>query len=268
MAIWSPVHRDVQRIAAALNEAYEAGYIGRDILKQPTKERTINYGWDLTTPYGGTTALHEIGHTLGMPHEHQSPFSGIVWKEEDVYAYFGGPPNEWSREVTFRNVISKLSPAQVEGSSWDPDSIMEYIFPAGLISQPAAYQQGIDPPGTISPLDVQWMRTWYPGDQPAATSLESFHSAPLALSPKQQADFTISPPSSRAYEIATFGTADTVMVLFERVEGKLRYLAGDDDGGEDRNAQLNLKLFKGREYVLRVRLYWVGMSGETAVMYW
>jgi hypothetical protein len=250
-------------------------YIGRDVLKQPASERTMNFGWDLTTPWGGVTTVHEIGHTLGMPHEHQSPFSGIVWEEEAVYTTFEAPPNEWPRDQTFHNVIRKLDPAQVEGSSWDPDSVMEYPFQAGLIRQPDAYRQGIPAPDGISQLDTEWMKSWYPGGQPAPAELRAFQSQPLNLAPKQQADFAISPPASRTYEIATFGGADTVAVLFEQVNGELRYLAGDDDGGEDRNAHLNLKLFQGREYVLRVRLSWGGrsgnnggQSGETAAMYW
>jgi Astacin (Peptidase family M12A) len=243
-------------------------YIGRDVLGVGVNERTMNFEWDLTTPYGHTTALHEIGHTLGMPHEHQSPFSGIVWNEEAVYTYFSGPPNNWSRAMIRSNVLDKLDPAQVAGSKWDDKSIMEYAFGEGLIAQPAAYQQGIDPPGTISELDLQWMQSWYPGDQAAPQTLDAFVSVPLTPAPKQQADFVISPPSTRVYEVGTFGSGDTVAVLFENVDGQLRQLAGDDDSGEERNARLNLKLFQGREYILRVRLNWAGQSGKTAVMYW
>lgn len=42
-------------------------YIGRDILGIAATQPTMNFGWDLTDAYGHTTALHEIGHTLGMP---------------------------------------------------------------------------------------------------------------------------------------------------------------------------------------------------------
>src|SRR5262249_53295449 len=98
--------------------------------------------------------------------------------------------------------------------------------------------------------------------------LEPFVSARLDPTPRAQADFTVSPPSSRQYELGTFGSGDTVAVLFEKVDGELRYVAGDDDGGEERNARIETRLLKGREYVLRVRLNWIGRSDGAAVMYW
>ncbi len=101
-------------------------YVGRDVIDIPGQsERTMNFGWDLRQdPRGVDTVVHEIGHTLGFPHEHQNPFSGIVWDEEAVYHYFGGPPNNWPRSRTFHNVLRKLSVRDVEGSDWDPNSIM------------------------------------------------------------------------------------------------------------------------------------------------
>jgi hypothetical protein len=59
-----------------------------------------------------------------------------------------------------------------------------------------------------------------------------------------------------------------VIVLFEEVDGNLRYVAGDDDSGADRNARLSVKLFQGRRYTLRLRLYWAWATGNTGVMYW
>ncbi len=243
-------------------------YVGRDILGIATTDPTMNFGWDLTDDYGRTTALHEIGHTIGLPHEHQNPFAGIVWDEQKVYAYFAGDPNNWSHDQTFSNVLQKLDPAEVEGSTWDPDSVMEYWFPAGLITEPAAYRDGLDPAGGLSATDVTWVRTWFPPLEDAPVALESFVSHPMTLAPGQQVDLALSPPGSRDYQISTFGTSDTVLVLFEDVDGDLRYVAGDDDSGEDRNSHLTAKLFAGRRYVVRVRLYWTGGSGETAVMYW
>jgi len=243
--------------------------VGRDVLNIGANTRTMNFGWDLTRPGAASTAIHEIGHTVGMPHEHQSPFSGILWDEPKVYEYFAGPPNNWPRDKTFNNVLRKLSGAEVEGSVWDPTSIMEYPFPAGLIIDSAEFHDGLRTPGTISDVDKQYVRTWYPPLGPAAPpALVPFQSAALSLRPGEQTDFTLTPQGTRRYSIGTFGASDTVIVLFENVGGELRYVAGDDDGGEDRNALIEAKLFQGRQYVLRVRLYYSWASGESAVMYW
>lgn len=243
-------------------------YVGRDVLSISANEPTMNFGWDLTDDYGRTTALHEIGHTLGMPHEHQNPFAGIVWDEPKVYEYFGGAPNHWPPDQTLHNVLRKIDVSDVEGSSWDPNSVMEYWFPAGLIKEPARFQAGLNPPGGLSDADKEWVRKFFPPFAATIPVLRPFQSVPLSLAPGGQADFSLQPEASREYLIATFGTADTVLVLFEEVNGELRYVAGDDDSGENRNSRVSAKLFQGRRYVARVRLYWAGESGQTAIMYW
>ncbi|MEU4195545.1 matrixin family metalloprotease [Kribbella sp. NPDC026611] len=244
--------------------------VGRDVLMAGVNTRSMNFGWDLTSsPHGMSTAVHEIGHSIGLSHEHQNPFAGIVWDEAKVYQYFAGEPNKWDRDKTFHNVLRKLDPADVEGSSWDPDSVMEYAFLPGLIVQPTPYNTtGVHPPGTISAADKQYVLGWYPTIDKAPLPLDPFQSVPLSLKPGGQADFELTPQATRQYELATFGASDTVMVLFEDVGGELRYVAGDDDSGEDRNSHLTAKLFQDRRYVLRIRLYYAWSSGQTAVMYW
>jgi len=58
------------------------------------------------------------------------------------------------------------------------------------------------------------------------------------------------------------------MVLFEDHSGDLKYVAGDDDSGTDLNAQIKVRLYKGRRYVLRIRLYSNLAGGEASVMLW
>lgn len=62
---------------AEIRIAFESGggswpYVGRDAIDLIPNhdERTMNFGWPLTTSFGHDTALHEIGHALGFPHEH------------------------------------------------------------------------------------------------------------------------------------------------------------------------------------------------------
>lgn len=245
-------------------------YVGRDILNAKVDERTMNFGWDLTShPSEIDTAIHEIGHTLGFPHEHQNPNAGIVWDEEAVYTSLAAPPNGWSREVTFRNIIQKIPADTVQGSNWDPNSIMHYPFEAGLIKEPALYRNGLTPAGGLSARDITWVKTFYPPLTAADYSdLTPFESVNFAIDPGQQKNFYIKPTATRKYEIKTFGTSDTLLVLYEDVEGELKYISADDDSGEDRNAYLKLRLYKGRKYVLRAKLYYADRRGETAVMIW
>ncbi|MCB0164826.1 MAG: hypothetical protein KDI79_11405 [Anaerolineae bacterium] len=245
-------------------------YVGRDVIDIPGQyQRTMNFGWDLTTdPRKEDVAVHEIGHTLGFPHEHQNPFAGIVWDEEAVYDYFGGPPNNWDRNTTLYNILRKLSRSEVEGSAWDPDSIMHYGFPAGLILQPEKYREGLHPELGLSDHDIEQVRRFYPPLEDTYPELKLFRSYSLNLEPAEQKNFSVVPSETRDYTIQTFGRSDTVMVLFEDQNGDLKYVAGDDDSGTNRNAQINVRLYQGRRYILRVRLYLNYATGETVVMMW
>jgi Matrixin len=246
-------------------------FVGRDVIDVPGQnERTMNFGWDITQdPRRVDVAVHEIGHTLGFPHEHQNPFSGIVWDEQAVYTYFGNPPNSWSRPKTLSNVIQKLPAASVEGAAWDPDSIMHYAFPAGLILQPERYRNGLTPHGGLSPEDTSEVKRFYP---PIANTnypaLEPFRSQFLSLQPAGQKDFVITPAESRLFTIGTFGNSDTVMVLFEDDGSDLKFVAGDDDSGFGRNARISKWLQATKRYVLRIRLYLNYASGDSAIMLW
>lgn len=256
------------RVGYSTADGSSASMVGRQVLQVPLSEPTTVYGWDLTTPYGRGTALHELGHVLGMEHEHQNPFAGIKWHEQAVYDSLAKPPNSWDHDTTFHNILEKLSTQQVQGSTWDPDSIMEYEFEPGLIDEPQQYDvNGLIPPGTLSAADKEWALKWYPPLPTSVPTLQPFQPAVVDLAVGQQVDFVIKPTASRKYTIETKGATDTLLVLFEDIGGEPRYLSGDDDSGEDRNASISYKLFAGRSYIVRLRLYYPGQTGQTSVSY-
>ena len=198
----------------------------------------------------------------------KTPSPEFKWHEEIVYENLGKPPNGWDRETIFRNILEKLTPRQVQGSTWDPDLIMEYEFEPGLIAEPKKYNiYGLTPPATLSAADKEWVRKWYPPMPPALAMLAPLQPAVANVAAGQQMDFAIKPAASRKYIIETKGGYDATLALFEVVDGTPRFLSCDDDSGEERNASITHKLFEGRNYIARLRLVHPGQTGQTALMY-
>lgn len=246
-------------------------YVGRDVIDvaRDPNERTMNLGWDLTTDYGHDTARHEIGHTLGFPHEHQNPNAGIEWDEDAVYRYFRGYPNYWPDDTIYWNILRKLPTDEVSGSAWDPNSIMHYAFPSGVIKEPAEYVGGLTPAPGLSEKDIEFARRFYPTlESQEEPELRAFESQRILIAAGGQINFRIRPRFTRTYAIQTFGESDTVIVLFEDQSDDVTFVAGDDDSGTDRNARIDTRLYKDHEYTLRVRLYFSHLTGESAVMLW
>ncbi|KAF5855366.1 hypothetical protein ETB97_009355 [Aspergillus alliaceus] len=110
-------------------------YLGRHNLQIAPDKPTMNFGWfddNTTDEEFSRTTLHEFGHALGLIHEHMSPTANIPWDRKKVYDYFGGPPNNWTKEMVDRNLFERYPPSGANYSSFDPYSIMLYRIPNEL----------------------------------------------------------------------------------------------------------------------------------------
>jgi len=109
----------------------------------------------------------------------------------------------------------------VQGSNWDPDSIMEYPFPAGLILQPERYRtQPLRPGGGLSPRDLSWVRAFYPAEEEhELPELVPFQSRELAVLAGQQRDFCSArpPPASTPCRVRLYfsqGSGETAVMMW------------------------------------------------------
>lgn len=127
--------------------------VGTQCRTAPSNERTMNFGW-----LDVATIIHEFGHALGMIHEHQNPFgSGIDWNVLKVFAWANATQG-WDMFTTCENIIKKYQITSVNGSEYDPKSIMLYSFPGELTNNNVGTLRNIK----LSAMDKEWLGRMYP----------------------------------------------------------------------------------------------------------
>lgn len=226
-------------------------YIGIDAKTIPKNEATLNLGW-----LDEGVVLHEFGHAIGLAHEHQNPAGGIRWNEAEVIKDLKGPPNSWTEETIRHNVLNKYKHDQVNGTVFDPKSIMLYSFPKewtlnGFHTEPNEMLSAVDKAFIAS-------QVMYPG----LANVEDFREIPVFEPTLAAAEirtpgeedrykFRVTKPGS--YVIETRGSTDVIVKLFGP-DSPSQLIAEDDDGGQGSNSKISVDLSQGN-YFIQVRHY-------------
>jgi hypothetical protein len=225
-------------------------YIGTDCRGIPLNEPTMNLGF-----LDGGTAAHEFGHTIGLAHEHQNPAGGIQWNEQVVIREMKKSPNFWDEATTRHNILRKYGVDQLNGTQFDPDSIMLYFFPSSWTTNSIGTKEN----DVLSALDKQFIASakMYPKTGTTvsdATELKVNASARTKASigvAGEEDLYRFRAKSDGRYVIDTAGPTDMYMKLFGP-NSQTALMAEDDDSGTGTNARIAADLIKG-DYFVQVR---------------
>lgn len=135
-------------------------YIGNSAENVDDSDETMHFGWfDESTEevQFRRTILHEIGHALGLIHEHQSPAVNINWNKPAVYQYYKDK-FDWNKNVVNDNIFRKYTGRRTQYSTYDPDSIMHYSIPSAFTLD----NSKVDWNTELSQKDKEFIKKLYP----------------------------------------------------------------------------------------------------------
>ena len=225
-------------------------YVGTDCKGIPLNQPTMNLGF-----LDGGTAAHEFGHAIGLAHEHQNPAGGIQWDEKVVIREAAKSPNFWDEATARHNILDKYAANQVNGTAFDPDSIMLYFFPATWTLNGI----GTKANDVLSKVDKEFIAgaKMYPksgGTAANATvlTINAKRRTSASIGTVGEEDlFKFPVTTGGRYVIDTQGPTDVVLKLFGP-NSETALIGEDDDSGVDTNARIVRDLVAG-DYFAQIR---------------
>ncbi|MCO8313211.1 M12 family metallopeptidase [Pseudomonas mandelii] len=103
--------------------------LGTDALTIDKSEPTMSISLRPDEEYFEANLLHEIGHAIGLLHEHTHLEANIPWNKQKVYEYYG--KMGWTQAEVDKNILTPANGALVD-TEYDKASIMHYPVPNEL----------------------------------------------------------------------------------------------------------------------------------------
>jgi len=129
--------------------------LGTDCLSADKKECTMNFGW-----FDVPTTLHEFCHAVSMVHEHSNPNGKpINWAVCHVTSWANSTQG-WDASTIKENIIEKYKVDQINGSEFDPLSIMLYFFPGTVVCKD-------NPDGSVPDITIGDVQSCFGDDCPS-----------------------------------------------------------------------------------------------------
>lgn len=136
-------------------------FLGSDVLHIPKNQPTMNLqGFSLNTSEAEYRRVvrHEVGHSIGCPHEHMRKSIVNRLDEAKTISYFQRTQG-WSAQETQQQVLTPLEDSSIMGTTTAEDtSVMCYGLPASITRDGRPIVGGTD----ITVTDAAFMGKLYP----------------------------------------------------------------------------------------------------------
>jgi hypothetical protein len=135
-------------------------YLGTGILTIPAGRPTLclqDFDRGMPESEWRRVVRHEVGHTLGFPHEHARAEIVALLNPARTIAYFERTQG-WSEDMIRQQILNPLPAGQIRGTAADVTSIMAYQFPGDCTQSGLPIPGGLD----IDPTDGAFCDAIYP----------------------------------------------------------------------------------------------------------
>jgi hypothetical protein len=157
--------RDGQIRIARASSGYWS-YLGTDVLLIPRNRQTMNLqGFTMNTPESEYRRVirHEMGHSLGFPHEHMRQALVDRIDPQKAYEYFLRTQG-WDQQMVDQQVLTSLDELSLMSTPPDQTSIMCYQLPGSITKDGQPILGGMD----INATDATFAGKIYPKPRTAA----------------------------------------------------------------------------------------------------